>query len=118
MKSPSFKALQIPKFNVVLTTYQILVSDFKHLSSIPWKCIIIDEGQRLKCSDSKLFKYALTLVAEHRILLSGTPLQNNIGELFNLLEYLDPVKFSAETRESFAKMFAESVMLQNHDKIF
>ena len=79
--------------------------------------MIIDEGQRLKSSDSRIFKQALTFVTEHRILLSGTPLQNNIGELFNLLEYLDPVKFSAETRENFQKMFAESVIMQDHEAI-
>jgi SNF2 family DNA or RNA helicase len=67
----------------------------------------------LKSCDTRIFKQALTLVTEHRILLSGTPLQNNIGELFNLLEYLDPNKFNAEMRENFQRMFAQSVLLKD-----
>jgi len=60
----------------------------------------------------------MTLNTEHRILLSGTPLQNNIGELFNLLEYLDPNKFTQAMRENFVFMFAKSVMVKEHEKIF
>lgn len=60
----------------------------------------------------------MTLKTEHRILLSGTPLQNHIGELFNLLEYLDPNKFTQAMRENFVSMFAKSVMVKEHEKIF
>lgn len=69
-----FSSLRIPKFNVLLTSYQMLVTDYKQLVSIPWRCVIIDEGQRLKSCDTGIFRKAITLVSEHRILLSGTPL--------------------------------------------
>ncbi|TNV87148.1 hypothetical protein FGO68_gene5800 [Halteria grandinella] len=114
----SLQGLRIPKFNVLLTSYQILVSDYQHLVSIPWRSIIIDEGQRLKSCETQISRIALTFQAEHRILLSGTPLQNNIGELFNLLEYLDPIKFSAQMREDFSRMFSESILMRRDQKIF
>jgi chromodomain-helicase-DNA-binding protein 7 len=60
----------------------------------------------------------MTLKTEHRVLLSGTPLQNNIGELFNLLEYLDPNKFTASMRENFSNMFAKSLLVKDHEAIF
>lgn len=98
-------------FNVLLTNYNMIQADYKHLIKIPWRCLIIDEGQRLKSNDSKLFKMAMTFVTEYRVLLSGTPLQNNINELFNLLEYLDPKKFNYDFRDKFAKTYSQSVML-------
>lgn len=117
-QSPYLSLVKVPKFNVLLVPYHLFVSDYTHLAKIPWKCVIIDEGQRLKSNNTQIFKLALTLITEHRILLSGTPLQNNIGELFNLLEYLDPVKFCQQTRENFNQMFAESLMLKDTEKIF
>ncbi len=69
-----FKKMRIPKFNVLLTSYNYLLTDYKYLSSFAWKTIIIDEGQRLKCNETKTFKLALTLTTEYKILLSGTPL--------------------------------------------
>lgn len=69
-----YKKLLIPKFNVIICQYNILLSDFKHLAKIFWKVIIIDEGQRIKNNESKTFHMAAGLQTEYRILLSGTPL--------------------------------------------
>lgn len=83
-------------FQVVLTTYEFVVKDRLFLGKIKWKYIIIDEGHRMKNAECKL---ALTLGSKYktrnRILLTGTPLQNNLTELWALLNFLLPTIFSS-----------------------
>lgn len=93
-------------FNVLLTTYDFVLRDSKDLSKIKWNYIIIDEGHRIKNADSKL---ASTLMkayqSKHRLLLSGTPLQNNLTELWALLNFLLPTIFNSS--ESFDQWFSQ-----------
>ncbi|ORY25961.1 SNF2 family N-terminal domain-domain-containing protein [Naematelia encephala] len=79
------------KAHIVLTTYDMITgSEFRVFSGIPrWELLCIDEGQRLKSDDSLIFNRLKTLNTVHRILLTGTPLNNNIRELFNLLNRFD-----------------------------
>ncbi|KAL1833871.1 hypothetical protein ACET3Z_003522 [Daucus carota] len=81
------------KFNVLLTTYEMVLVDSSHLSAVPWEVLVVDEGHRLKNSSSKLFGMLNTFKFQHRVLLTGTPLQNNIGEMYNLLHFLQPASF-------------------------
>jgi chromodomain-helicase-DNA-binding protein 4/chromodomain-helicase-DNA-binding protein 5 len=81
------------KFNVVLTTYEMVLVDAAYLRSVSWEVLIVDEGHRLKNSSSKLFSLLNSLSFQHRVLLTGTPLQNNIGEMYNLLNFLQPTSF-------------------------
>ncbi|KAK4399540.1 protein CHROMATIN REMODELING 4 [Sesamum angolense] len=81
------------KFNVLLTTYEMVLCDSAHLRGVPWEVLVVDEGHRLKNSGSKLFGLLNTFSFQHRILLTGTPLQNNIGEMYNLLNFLQPASF-------------------------
>ncbi|KAL5577428.1 hypothetical protein UlMin_019127 [Ulmus minor] len=81
------------KFNVVLTTYEMVLADSSHLRGVPWEVLIVDEGHRLKNSESKLFSLLNSFSFQHRVLLTGTPLQNNIGEMYNLLNFLQPSSF-------------------------
>uniref|UniRef100_A0A1D1YFN8 CHD3-type chromatin-remodeling factor PICKLE n=1 Tax=Anthurium amnicola TaxID=1678845 RepID=A0A1D1YFN8_9ARAE len=81
------------KFNVLLTTYEMVLADASHLRGVSWEVLVVDEGHRLKNSGSKLFSMLNTFSFQHRILLTGTPLQNNIGEMYNLLNFLQPVSF-------------------------
>ncbi|KAJ8484289.1 hypothetical protein OPV22_016774 [Ensete ventricosum] len=89
----SHKLTKSYKFNVLLTTYEMVLADFSYLRGVPWEVLIVDEGHRLKNSSSKLFGLLNTFSFRHRVLLTGTPLQNNIGELYNLLNFLQPVAF-------------------------
>ncbi|ODO05160.1 hypothetical protein L198_01848 [Cryptococcus wingfieldii CBS 7118] len=84
------------KAHIVLTTYDMVTgSEFKVFSTVPrWEVLCVDEGQRLKSDESKIFNKLKTLKSVHRILLTGTPLNNNIRELFNLLNFLDRGTFS------------------------
>lgn len=81
------------KFNVLLTTYEMVLADSSHLRGVPWEVLVVDEGHRLKNSGSKLFSLLNTFSFQHRVLLTGTPLQNNIGEMYNLLNFLQPSSF-------------------------
>ncbi|KAI7751103.1 hypothetical protein M8C21_020508 [Ambrosia artemisiifolia] len=81
------------KFNVLLTTYEMVLADSSHLSGVPWEVLVVDEGHRLKNASSKLFSLLNTFSFQHRVLLTGTPLQNNIGEMYNLLNFLQPSSF-------------------------
>ncbi|VFQ98361.1 unnamed protein product [Cuscuta campestris] len=81
------------KFNVLLTTYEMVLADLSNLRCIPWEVLVVDEGHRLKNSSSKLFGSLNTFSFQHRVLLTGTPLQNNIGEMYNLLNFLQPTSF-------------------------
>ncbi|XP_009618374.1 protein CHROMATIN REMODELING 4 isoform X1 [Nicotiana tomentosiformis] len=81
------------KFNVLLTTYEMVLVDSPFLRGIPWEVLVVDEGHRLKNASSKLFSMLNTFSFQHRVLLTGTPLQNNIGEMYNLLNFLQPSSF-------------------------
>ncbi|XP_027345173.1 protein CHROMATIN REMODELING 4 isoform X2 [Abrus precatorius] len=87
------KKTEAYKFNVLLTTYEMVLADSSHLRGVPWEVLVVDEGHRLKNSESKLFSLLNTFSFQHRVLLTGTPLQNNLGEMYNLLNFLQPASF-------------------------
>ncbi|KAL0911402.1 hypothetical protein M5K25_019541 [Dendrobium thyrsiflorum] len=89
----SHKRTKSYKFNVLLTTYEMVLADSFHLRGVPWELLVVDEGHRLKNSGSKLFSLLNSFSFQHRVLLTGTPLQNNIGEMYNLLSFLQPASF-------------------------
>ncbi|KAG0045043.1 hypothetical protein BGZ83_009717 [Gryganskiella cystojenkinii] len=82
-----------PGFPVVITTYEITIRDRKYLQKYDWKYIIVDEGHRLKNMDCKLIRELKTYKSANRMLLTGTPLQNNLEELWSLLHFLMPELF-------------------------
>lgn len=91
------------KFPVVCTSYEICMRDKKYLAAYPWKFIVVDEGHRLKNFNCKLVKELKQYPSESRLILTGTPLQNNLTELWSLLNFLLPEAFS--DLEHFESMF-------------
>ncbi|WCJ22617.1 Chromatin structure-remodeling complex protein SYD [Euphorbia peplus] len=93
------------KFNVLLTTYEYLMNkhDRPKLSKIHWHYIIIDEGHRIKNASCKLNADLKHYKSAHRLLLTGTPLQNNLEELWALLNFLLPNIFNSS--EDFGQWF-------------
>lgn len=82
-------------FDVLLTTYELVLKDQAVLSNVKWRLLLVDEGHRLKNSSSQLYDVLFSLVpASGRVLITGTPLQNSLGELWCLLRFLMPEKFS------------------------
>ncbi|NXV03502.1 CHD3 protein, partial [Cettia cetti] len=78
------------KFHVLLTSYELITIDQAALGSIRWACLVVDEAHRLKNNQSKFFRVLNGYKIEHKLLLTGTPLQNNLEELFHLLNFLTP----------------------------
>uniref|UniRef100_A0A3Q1J4Q8 Uncharacterized protein n=1 Tax=Anabas testudineus TaxID=64144 RepID=A0A3Q1J4Q8_ANATE len=85
------------KFDALITTFEMILSDCPELREISWRCVIIDEAHRLKNRNCKLLDSLKMLDLEHKVLLTGTPLQNTVEELFSLLHFLEPAQFPSET---------------------
>ncbi|KAF4089766.1 hypothetical protein AMELA_G00070590 [Ameiurus melas] len=85
------------KFDALITTFEMVLSDCPELREIYWRCVIIDEAHRLKNRNCKLLDSLKMLNVEHKVLLTGTPLQNTVEELFSLLHFLEPAQFPSET---------------------
>ncbi|CAF0969845.1 unnamed protein product [Rotaria magnacalcarata] len=92
------QTLRSGKFNVLLTTYEYIIKDKALLAKIKWRYMIIDEGHRMKNHHCKLTQILNThYIAPHRLLLTGTPLQNKLPELWALLNFLLPSIFKSCT---------------------
>ncbi|KAI2625219.1 SNF2 family N-terminal domain-containing protein [Xylaria nigripes] len=81
------------KFPVVCTSYEMVLRDHSALSKIDWAFIVVDEGHRMKNADAKLFRELQQFKSATRLLITGTPLQNNLKELWSLLHFLMPDTF-------------------------
>uniref|UniRef100_A0A6A7FVM9 Chromodomain-helicase-DNA-binding protein 1-like n=2 Tax=Hirondellea gigas TaxID=1518452 RepID=A0A6A7FVM9_9CRUS len=81
------------KFNVVITTYEIMLRDKDELKECLWSVLAIDEAHRLKNEESQLYQALMELKSNHRLLITGTPLQNSMKELWALLHFIMPNKF-------------------------
>uniref|UniRef100_A0A7N8XGY0 Transcription activator BRG1-like n=1 Tax=Mastacembelus armatus TaxID=205130 RepID=A0A7N8XGY0_9TELE len=99
--SPAARRAFVPqlrsgKFNVLLTTYEYIIKDKQVLAKIRWKYMIVDEGHRMKNHHCKLTQVLNThYLAPRRVLLTGTPLQNKLPELWALLNFLLPTIFKS-----------------------
>ncbi|XP_011605021.2 chromodomain-helicase-DNA-binding protein 3 isoform X5 [Takifugu rubripes] len=93
------------KFHVLLTSYELVTIDQTALKSIEWACLVVDEAHRLKNNQSKFFRRLNDYKIDHKLLLTGTPLQNNLEELFHLLNFLTPNRFN--NLEGFLEEFAD-----------
>ncbi|KAG2379064.1 hypothetical protein C9374_007702 [Naegleria lovaniensis] len=87
--------LKTRDFQVLLTQYEYITREKTILKKIPWNYIIMDEGHRIKNSDCKLVKALMEYSSKYRVLLTGTPLQNDLKELWALLNFLLPKIFDS-----------------------
>ncbi|KAL1116116.1 hypothetical protein AAG570_005611 [Ranatra chinensis] len=98
-KKPMLAARQMTSWGrkvcpVVITNYHTSISECKALASIHWKYMIVDEGHVIKNYKTILFRTLSSFPSMNRLLLTGTPLQNNLSELWSLLNFLLPEIFN------------------------
>jgi ATP-dependent DNA helicase len=91
MKVPARGGSVGDTFPVILTSFEIVMQDRSHLQRFNFKYVVVDEGHRLKNFDCKLIRELKLIPAANKLLLTGTPLQNNLAELWSLLHFLLPV---------------------------
>lgn len=109
--------LQNEHYDVLVTTYNLATGaapDFKFLKNHNFNMIVYDEGHMLKNSGSERYIKLMKLKARFRLLLTGTPLQNNLKELVSLLAFMLPNLFN-EKRDDLQGLFSQKVSIKNED---
>jgi SWI/SNF-related matrix-associated actin-dependent regulator of chromatin subfamily A member 5 len=92
------------KFDVCITSYEMILREKSHLKKFAWEYIIIDEAHRIKNEESSLAQIIRVFNSRNRLLITGTPLQNNLHELWALLNFLLPDVFGES--EAFDQWFS------------
>ncbi len=99
-----FTEAHFEEYDIVLTSYGLVRNDLEELSSFLWHYIILDESQAIKNPDARVTKAVRQLRSVNRIILSGTPIQNNTSDLFSQFNFLNPGLLG--NREFFNREFA------------
>ncbi|KAI7866137.1 P-loop containing nucleoside triphosphate hydrolase protein [Spinellus fusiger] len=107
------------KCHVVVLTYESALYDMSYfLKSAYWPAMVVDEAHRLKNNSSLLFQKLQSLNTDHKILLTGTPLQNNIRELINIMHFVDPIRFKdLKTLGEKYKELSHELVQELHDHL-
>lgn len=90
-------AKQVKKYAMVISSYALLHRDFELLKEIPWSGVILDEAQNVKNPETKQARAARALPAAYRLALTGTPVENNVGDLWSIMEFLNPGFLGSQT---------------------
>ncbi len=94
--------------DIVLTTYGTLRLDIQILESCEFNYVILDEAQAIKNADSQVAKAVRVLKARHRLAMTGTPIENHLGELWSLFDFLNPGLLSRSLLAKVSKDAHES----------
>lgn len=101
-------------FNIVITSYQIAVLDEKILQRLTWSYIILDEAQAIKNIKGQRWNTLLSLKSRNKLLLTGTPIQNTMAELWALLHFIMPKLF--DSHEQFQEWFSKDIEAHSQNK--
>ena len=93
-------------FDILITTNEIAITDISFLKRFHYEVMVVDEAHRLKNCKSKLFGCLDVVQTNHRVLLTGTPLQNNLNELFAVMKILQTDKSEFQSQKNFDNSFA------------
>lgn len=96
---------------VILTTYGTVRNDIQKLKKYKYTLIILDESQNIKNTNAQITKAVMLLNSKYRVALSGTPVENNLGELYSLFRFLNPSMFG--TSEEFNRYYAAPIHKEN-----
>jgi DNA helicase INO80 len=94
-------------FHVVVSSYQLVVQDAQYFQKMRWQYMILDEAQAIKSSNSSRWKSLLNFHSRNRLLLTGTPIQNNMQELWALLHFIMPSLF--DSHDEFSEWFSKDI---------
>ena len=89
--------------HIVITTYAVLVRDIEEMAELSWHLVVLDEAQAIKNSTAKVTHAVCRLDTRHRLCLSGTPIENNLGELWSQFAFLMPGLLGS--RKNFTRRF-------------
>ncbi|KAF7547886.1 hypothetical protein G7046_g8864 [Stylonectria norvegica] len=107
-----------PKFNVLVTSYEFILQDWAFLQTIKWQTLAVDEAHRLKNRDSQLYARLVNFGVPCKVLITGTPIQNNLAELSALLDFLNPGKVNIdEDLDSLSAIDAQEKLQDLHQAI-
>ncbi len=81
---------ELGKFDLLITTYTLLQQESELLATVKWQAIILDEAQAIKNSATKRSRAAMSLQAQFKLITTGTPIENHLGELWNLFHFINP----------------------------
>ena len=81
---------QLGKFDLMITTYTLLQQEVENLAKINWQTIILDEAQAIKNAATKRSQAAMSLNGAFKLITTGTPIENHLGELWNLFNFINP----------------------------
>jgi SNF2 family DNA or RNA helicase len=82
---------------LVLSSYALLHRDFDILKDVPWAGVVLDEAQNIKNPETKQARAARSLSADYRVALTGTPVENHVGDLWSIMEFLNPGFLGSQT---------------------
>ncbi|XP_024529944.1 protein CHROMATIN REMODELING 5 isoform X2 [Selaginella moellendorffii] len=112
-----FTASGRAKFNTLITTYELVLKDKDVLSQFKWDFLMVDEAHRLKNNEAALYTELMKFSAKNKVLVTGTPLQNNVEELWALLHFLDPIKFRNKDDYKNLVSFNEAELARLHAEL-
>uniref|UniRef100_A0A3P9H0N8 Chromodomain helicase DNA binding protein 1-like n=1 Tax=Oryzias latipes TaxID=8090 RepID=A0A3P9H0N8_ORYLA len=98
-------------FQVLLTTYELCLKDASFLRRWRWEVLVVDEAHRLKNPNSLLHQTLSEFSVDFRVLLTGTPIQNSLQELYSLLSFIQPSIFAANDADSFVDYYSRVISL-------
>jgi hypothetical protein len=100
--------------DVVITSYDIVTRDVETLQRVPWDRLLLDEAQDVKNPATKRARSLRLLSARRRVAMTGTPIENNLGELWALMDILNPGLLGS--RDAFARTFANPIQVGNDER--
>ncbi|MBC7931003.1 MAG: DEAD/DEAH box helicase, partial [Rubrivivax sp.] len=107
-------AKQAARHAVVLSSYSLLHRDFEYLREVDWAGVILDEAQNIKNAQTKQAQAARALRSDYRVALTGTPVENNVGDLWSLMEFLNPGLLG--TQAEFKRRFFVPIQAQRDEE--
>ncbi|MGL5981751.1 MAG: SNF2-related protein, partial [Cetobacterium sp.] len=97
--------------DVIITTYGTIRNDIEYLKEMKFDLIVLDESQNIKNVNAQTTKAVMLLDSKYRLALSGTPIENNLGELYSLFRFLNPSMFG--TLDEFNYHYANPIQKEN-----